>query len=370
MPIFPAVDPIPLPAPLWLFKLLHIVTLSLHFVAVEMLLGGLLLAVALSLFRNSPHASVAARALARRLTVVMTFVINLGVPPLLFAQVLYGRALYTSSVLIGLYWIAIIPALILTYWLLYRFSSRLDAGKTAWWVGLIAWLLAGSIARTLTTNMTLMLRPEVWRSMYSASATGRFLPHGDPTLTPRWLLMLAGGMFVAGLWLVYLAARSTFNADEKKYLAGLGGKLAAFFGIVYMAAGIWAARVQPDAVKDGLAHDALYRFAGMAGYGWLALVVVAVLIGLVAGFRRIAAAWIAWAGVLAVVLTEIMFAVYRDGVRDLTLLSKGFNVWDRVVVTNWGVVGLFLVLFVCALGAIGWLVSVMARAQKTMEGAA
>ena len=48
---------------------------------------------------------VTARALARRLTVVMTFVINLAVPPLLFAQVLYGRALYTSSVLIGLYWI-------------------------------------------------------------------------------------------------------------------------------------------------------------------------------------------------------------------------------------------------------------------------
>ena len=53
MPPFPAVDPIPLPAPIWLFKLLHIVTLSLHFVAVEMLLGGLLLAVVLSLFRGS-----------------------------------------------------------------------------------------------------------------------------------------------------------------------------------------------------------------------------------------------------------------------------------------------------------------------------
>lgn len=370
MPVYPAVDPIPLPAPLWLFKLLHIVTLSLHFVAVEMLLGGLLLAVVLSLFRNSPHASVAARALARRLTVVMTYVINLGVPPLLFVQVLYGRAIYTSSVLIGIYWIAIIPALTLAYWLLYRFSARLEAGKSAWWLGLIAWLIAGSIARTLTTNMTLMLRPEIWRSMYSASAMGRFLPHGDPTLTPRWLLMLAGGMFVAGLWLVYLAARSTFNADEKKYMAGLGGKLAAFFGVVYLAAGIWAARVQPDVVKDGLAHDALYRFAGMAGYGWLTLVVVAILIGLVAGFGRIAAGWIAWAGVLAVVLTEIMFTVYRDGVRDLTLLSKGFNVWDRAIATNWGVVGIFLVLFVAALGMIGWLVSVMARAHKTMEGAA
>ena len=49
---FPAVDPIPLPAPIWLLKLLHIVTLALHFVAVEMLLGGLLLAVLLSLFRK------------------------------------------------------------------------------------------------------------------------------------------------------------------------------------------------------------------------------------------------------------------------------------------------------------------------------
>jgi hypothetical protein len=45
-------------------------------------------------------------------------------------------------------------------------------------------------------------------------------------------------------------------------------------------------------------------------------------------------------------------------------------VWDRAVVTNWGVVGLFLVLFVASLGVIGWLVSVVARAQKTMEGAA
>src|ERR1700756_5202947 len=132
MQSFPAVDPIPLPAPIWLIKLLHIVTLALHFVAVEMLLGGLLIAIILSSFRNSPHARVTARAIARRLTVVMTYVINLGVPPLLFAQVLYGRALYTSSVLIGAWWISIILLLTLAYWLLYRFAARLDAGKPAW----------------------------------------------------------------------------------------------------------------------------------------------------------------------------------------------------------------------------------------------
>ena len=373
MQSFPAVDPIPLPAPIWLLKLLHIVTLALHFVAVEMLLGGLLLAVLLSLFRHSPPSLVTARALARRLTVVMTYVINLAVPPLLFAQVLYGRALYTSSVLIGIYWISVIGLLTLTYWLLYRFTARLEAGKSAWWVGLSAWLLAGCIARLLSSNMTLMLRPEAWRKMYSASAMGAYLPTGDPTLTPRWLMMMAGGLFIGGLWMVYLAGRSTFTPDEKRFLASLGGKVAAVFGLVYLAAGMWAAGVQPEAVKAGLRTDALYRFAGFAGYGWLILVGLAILFAAVAGFARLSAGALclfSWAGVLLAVLIEIMLTVYRDGVRDLTLLAKGYNVWDRAVETNWWVVGLFLALFVGGLGVIGWLVSVVARARKVMEGAA
>jgi hypothetical protein len=342
----------------------------LHFVAVEMLLGGLLIAVLLSLFRGSPQSIVTARALARRLTVVMTYVINLGVPPLLFAQVLYGRALYTSCVLIGIYWISIIALLTLTYWLLYQFSARLEAGKSAWWVGLTAWLLSGCIARILSTNMTLMLRPEVWRDMYSASAMGAYLPSGDPTLTPRWLLMMAGGFFISGLWMVYLAGRSTFTADEKHFIAGLGGKIAAVFGFIYLVTGLWAVRVQPEVVKTGLSTHPLYHFARYAGIGWLGLVVIAVLLGAVAGFGRVAAGWLAWTGALVSLLIEITLVVYRDAVRDLTLLSKGFDVWNRTVVTNWWVVGLFLVLFVGGLGVIGWLISVVARAQKPMEGAA
>jgi len=51
-------------------------------------------------------------------------------------------------------------------------------------------------------------------------------------------------------------------------------------------------------------------------------------------------------------------------------LAKGYDVWDRAVETNWWVVGLFLIVFVGGLGAIGWLVSVEARARKVMEGAA
>jgi hypothetical protein len=253
--------------------------------------------------------------------------------------------------------------------LLYRFTARLEAGKSAWWVGLLAWLMAGYIARMLSTNMTLMLRPEVWRDMYSASAMGGYLPTGDPTLTPRWLLMMTGGVFISGLWMVYLAGRRTFTQPEQKFLAGLGGKLAALFGVVYLFAGLWAARVQPDAVKAGLASHPLYHFASFAGFGWAALVVVSVLIAAFAGFGRVAANWLGWTGALLALLMEITLVIYRDAVRDLTLLSKGFDVWNRAVVTNWSVVGLFLVLFVASLGVVGWLISVVARARKPMEGA-
>ena len=63
----------------------------------------------------------------------------------------------------------------------------------------------------------------------------------------------------------------------------------------------------------------------------------------------------------------VSMTIYRDGIRDLTLLSKGFDVWQRVVATNWSVVILFLILFVAGVGAVIWLASVAGRAKKTME---
>ncbi len=111
--------------------------------------------------------------------------------------------------------------------------------------------------------MTLMLRPEVWSKMYSASASGAYLPIGDPTLTPRWLLMLAGGLFIGGLWLMYLAGRSTFTADEKRFLAGLGGKVAVLFGLVYLAAGLWASAVQPGTVPGRPPQPSVLSLCGI-----------------------------------------------------------------------------------------------------------
>jgi hypothetical protein len=371
MNLFPAVDPIPLPAPVWLFKALHVLTLALHFISVELLLGGLLAATWLNFYGDRQrHAAAAvlrlnaAAALARRLPIVMTYVINLGVPPLLFAQVLYGRALYTSSVLIGVYWIAVVFLLMACYWVIYRFAAGTETGRGVWWMGLLAWLLAGAIAKIYSTNMTLMLRPEVWGQMYSATAAGTHLPPHDPTVMPRWLFMLAGGLWAAGLWMIWLAGRRAFEDPVRRYLAANGGRLAV---VMLGVQAFLASRVlgsQPAAVRDGLAASPLYRYAGLAWVGAAALIL---LFSLWAAFRRPTSRAAGWVAALLLLLSVLGMTLYRDGIRDLTLLSKGFDVWQRTVVTNWSVVGLFLFLFVAGLGAVAWLISVMKGARPVSE---
>ncbi len=371
MNIFPAVDPIPIPAPVWLFKALHIVTLALHFVSVEMLLGGLLVATWLNFLgaRGGHNPASALRlntssSLARRMPVVMTYVINLGVPPLLFAQVLYGPALYTSSVLIGVYWIAVIFLLMACYWLLYRFAAASEAGRAGWWLGLGAWLIAGVIARIYSTNMTLMLRPEVWGTMYSNTAMGIHLPPVDATLTPRWLFMLAGGFTIAGLWLVWLSGRKSLEDSVRSHLATIGGRLAVVMGIVQVAVAFWVLREQPEAVRTGLAD---YPFYQVAGYAWLIVMVLVLLVGTWTGFGKARAGQASWLCLALGVAAMLSMTTYRDGIRDVTLLSKGFDVWQRTVVTNWSVVGLFLITFVAGLGGVAWLLSVVMRAKPVSE---
>ncbi|MBS0661115.1 MAG: hypothetical protein JSR82_23090 [Verrucomicrobia bacterium] len=355
---FPVVDPIPLPAPVWLFKALHIVTLALHFTAVHLLLGGLLVAVAFAA-SSDPARRGAAAAIARRLTVVMTYVINFGVPPLLFAQVLYGRALYTSTVLVGAWWIALIPILILCYWLLYQFAERAAAGRSAWWLGLLSWVLAALVAKVFSVNLALMVRPEDWSALYRQSPLGAHLP-GDPTLLPRLLFMFAAAFTTTGCWFVWLAARRSISDDVQRVLRSNGAWLALLGTLAQGFIFPWLLARQPAAVQELLAK---HGWLPATGWAWGALAAVVAVVALRA-FRAAQPPAPLYASLLAVLafLPIAVFTVFRDGLRDLTLLTKGFDVWQRAVVANWSVVATFLLTFVLGLAAVGWLISVFVRA--------
>lgn len=367
MSIFPAVDPIPLPAPVWLFKALHALTTALHFITVEMLLGGVAAALVLSLAarRNEPDnvSKKAADALASRLPVLTTSVINFGVPPLLFAQVLYGRALYTSSVLIGLYWIAVLFLLVGCYWHLYAFAGRREKGRAGWPAALVALVLAVLISRIYSTNMTLMIQPDTWKGLYETSAIGAHLP-SLPTLNARWAFMLAGGLAAGGLWMIWLAGKRNIDEKTRAFLSATGGKVALVMLAVQVYAAYQVVQAQPAAVQSGLGTNVWYHSAGL---GWLACAGLLLVVSLWAGFAKPVTPLAGWLVLVLALVGMLSMALYRDGIRDLTLAGAGYDVWDRQVNANWSVVGLFLGLFVLGLVAAGWLLWVVLSAKPSVK---
>lgn len=360
--LFPAVDPIPLPAPVWLFKTLHLLTLSLHFVAVGLLLGGLMVGLSWYLAgrRGDASRAAAAKSLAELLPVVMAYVINLGIPPLLFTQVLYGRAFYTSSVLMGAYWISVIFLLMASYYGLYAAARRAGEGRSWGLVSGSSLLLALAIGFLYSNNLTLMLRPEVWQKLYEASPGGLQLNGGDPTVWPRFLFMVAGGLPAAGALLLLLARFRRWAGSAALFRRQGAFALAAGLA-AQLAAGVWVFTAQPAGVAEAVRGHAFY---GLFPWLWVLTAALAAATALAA---RGGSAWPAWTAAVAVFLNIAATVIARDGLRDLTLARLGFDVWQSPVVTNWSVVVLFLLLFVAGLATIGWMIQAAGQAAPKAE---
>ncbi len=364
---FPAVDPIPIPAPVWLMKLLSLVTLALHFAAVMILIGSLLLVIVHSIKGRSPNGKTSlavAAVLARRLPTTMTFVINLGVPPLLFAQVLYGRAIYSSSVLIAVLWISVIFQLMLAYWLLYRTQVALANGKAAWIPALVALLVVMSIGQIYAMNMTLMLRPEVWQAMYANSPNGLQAVKGDPTMGPRLMFVITGGLVFGGMWAVMHSNMKHLDEAVKRALARSGGIMAAIGGLTQLGCGYMVVSAQSPEIQSGIGASPLLKVSAILCVAGLA---VAALVGGLQGLKSKATFWVSFIGALFAFVGNAGAVIVRDGIRDLTLKPKGLDVWDRIEASNWGVIGIFLLLFVIMVVAIIWLLLVMRQATPPQE---
>jgi hypothetical protein len=366
--LFPAIDPIPLPAPVWLFKVLHNLTLALHFSFLSLLIGGLVLAMIWNFFGhlfNNKTAIFASGVVVNRLPIVTTYVINLGIPPLLFVQVLYGRAIYTSTILIGAYWISVVFAVMAAYFVLYRMATLSEKSKAWWGWGIIALALLGHVGHVYSTASTLMLRPEVWPAMYDATVSGTHWPPADPTLWPRFAMVIVGALAFGSLGSSFYTSKASLSEEVKSFIrfwAGLMGSLA-LLGL--SAVGCWAFQTQPEFVQQGLQASGL-------GHALLYIWPVCVSLSLVAALSLMVfpKSW-SWSRILLIFLPAFLaiasFEILRDLVRDIALVRAGFDVWASPVNTNWLVVGLFLLLFVVGLGFLTWVLLVMRRAKPSEE---
>ncbi len=357
-------DPIPLPGPVWLLRTLLLLTFFLHLVAMDLALGGSLLAVFYRLRRKSEFARQTARDLAAKLPVMMAYTITLGVAALLFVQVLYGNFLYASSILIGIPWASVIVLLILAYYGFYYAAMHDEAGAGVRVVGALAALLLLAIAFIYVNNMTLMLTPGRWIALYRRHVSGWNLNLGERALIPRYLHMLTAAIALCGLFVVLSGIRQR-TTQFGQWLIRQGAAWFAGATVVNYGFGLWLLLSLPARIRALVlgANGVATVLFGAALFLSLAAVVHALMLR--AGRRPVANASVCVATALAAVA---LMVVIRDYVRN-GYLPPGYQFGQLRVVSQTSIIVLFFVLFAAGLATVYYMLSKVAAARPAGDPA-
>lgn len=252
-----AYQPLPFPLPVWLMQILLVAGMYLHVLPMNVAFGGGFICAALFIKsggdRNAPSWR-AAKALAVSLPLFISFAITQGIVPLLFVQLLYGPAFYTSSVLMAVPWFGLIGILLVSYYLSYLTVYKVLEGPqgAAQATKAAITLLTMSVGFALigfifTNNMTLMLTPEKWFGMYQFSPHGLNMNVSEPQIVPRYLHFTVASLAVAGMTLgcfgLYMLRR---EEEFGRWLVKTGSRIFLGFTLVQIPVGLWFLKSLPQ----------------------------------------------------------------------------------------------------------------------------
>jgi hypothetical protein len=116
------------PAAWEIFRFLLLLVFPLHLMLMNAMVGTTAIAAYVLLKKDETMRGLAGE-LAGVLPFLVAFAVNLGVAALLFLQVTYGQFFYTGSILMGAYWLAVVPLLLLAYYAAYLFDFRFSSMK-------------------------------------------------------------------------------------------------------------------------------------------------------------------------------------------------------------------------------------------------
>jgi len=338
--LVPAPDAIPVHW-FWL-QLLLTTTTFLHFVAMNIMLGAGFIAFAAP-FRHGNRVMPLNGHIARTLPYSIAFTINLGVAPLLFLQVLYGQFFYTSSVLMGVYWLAIIGILIVSYYAAYIYrlmEDRSSMGRL--YIGAAILMLLG-VAFLFTNNVSLMQMPEAW-SAYFSDRTGWLLNFSDPALVPRYLHFVVSAVAVGGLSIaLYFEIRKRRGAADGDEWIRLGCNWFMVATIINFSIGFWFLGALPETAYDPA------TLMGKLFIVCIAASVASIIPSVVyAQTSRIVPATV-WA-----LITVLFMTLARDFLR-LTYLKPYFSLSDLPYISQYSPFIIFLLAFIGGIYLIGWM---------------
>ena len=338
------------------FQFLLMLTFPLHLIAMNAMLGTALAAFIAHLLPGRPYRELS-HELAKALPFLIAFTVNLGVAPLLFVNVIYGHLLYSSTVLMGLFWLAIIPVLIIAYYLAYIYDFSFNKlGSLASIAVLVVLVLLMTVGFLFSNNMTMMISPASWARWF-ATPGGTLLNLADPTLLVRYLHMMTGALAVGGLC-VALYASTVLKSDHEVSEAGtrLGMELFTWLTLLQVGVGTWFLLTLPmEVMMRFMGRDTLSTGLFIAG-------LILALATLAAGFKR----WI-WPAVGLTLALVYVMSFIRDSVRT-GYLAPYFDMTKVPVNVQWSPLIFFLVTLVFGIGVIIWMLSKLPSVKHANDG--
>ena len=337
-------SPDTIPVNWWWFQILLLFTFLIHLILMNFVLGGSLITL-WDILKGKPLNRD-----AKSIPTMVALAVNFGVPPLLFVQVLYGNFFYTSSVMMAIAWIMVVPVLILAYYGAYIFTEKVDKAPVWSKISLsISALFLLIIAFIYVNNNTLALTPGRWGEYFNHSG-GNFFNWGERTLIPRYLHMVIGAIAIAGLGkAIYYHFSKIASTEKKKAEITRGLKIFGWFTIIQIVMGVWFWMALPK--------DIMMLFMGK-NIAYTAIMLVSWIFGLLilhsalTGKLKTAS--------LFGVITMVLMVIMRDLVRH-AYLGDIFHPTDLVVSPQASPLIAFLLIFVIGLGAIYYMIKLLTK---------
>lgn len=308
------------PGNLPVFEVLIVVGFILHLIYVNIVVAGSVNAVLFEIRgirKNDPVSDRLAQSMATLVSIHKSIAVVLGVAPLLIISTIYTQFFYPSTILIGKWWLMLIPLLIISFLILYvyKFTWERWRNRKALHLsfGIVGAVILLFIPLLFITNVASMLQPELWNGSKGFwDSLFRY-----PTIWQRYFHFMSASFAIMGMYMYWWGRRrSRTDQDPLFHLAKQFGKGSAlvFTTLQLIAGPILLLSFSPE-VRSSFMGGSAFHTALLSVSVGLALVLIVLLYRLYkADSRRL---FISSLAVLIIIMG--LMSWMRHEVRELSL---------------------------------------------------
>jgi len=331
-----------LSAPFWLVTTLHMVTLTLHFLAMNFMVGGI--AVILFGKLNNKWNDLTVQKFVKLFPTLMAATVTLGVAPLLFVQLVLAKPVYSASIVSAWFWLMIFVVAMIAYYFLYGAAFRQNGsnGRTATYltIALIGFVYVSFIYSSV---FSMAERPDLYQALYASNQSGLVLNPEIGSYIWRWLHMLVGAVTVGGFFVGLIGRESEpiYKLGKSFFIWGMA--VAMVIGMVYLFT----------------LGEVLLPYMRSSGIWWLIIAIVLSLLSLHFYMKKnfLVSGLMLLVSVLGMVINRhVLRLLVLDGAHDPAAIPFA---------PQWSIFIIFLVCFVIALALVWYMLKLFFTSKQT-----